>query len=185
MEELKKAKLWRFILRILFFVVAIILPAVLMITHFELTKEVTTTKTKVTFYGFIVFFILFVLIWKFKGKLGAWIEKWEYSYMKYFFIGLSKIWIYILVAIVIIYTKATINSAVELATNGIKTAVSTAFNTIEYCIIVIASCETVAYLVIAPIEEKFDYQVKRYIRKQERKEDYKEAIREMHEEGKN
>ena len=181
MEEIKKAKLWRFIFRILFFLVAIVLPVILMVTHFEITKEVTETKTKITFYGFIVLFVAFAIFWKFKGKLMNWIQTWEYSYMKYFFIGFSKVWIYILLAVVIGYTKAAFLAYTNQIATAATNAIQEFFKAIEYCIIVIAVCESVAYLIISPIEEKFDYQVKRYIRKQERKEDYKEAIRELNE----
>lgn len=180
MEEIKKAKLWRLILRIAFFLVAVVLPVVLMITHFEMTKQVT--RTRVTFYGFIVLFILFALFWKFKDKFMAWVQTWEYSYMKYFFIGFSKVWIYILLAITIAYTKASIYAFANSITNQINEAIKEVFSTIEYCVLVIAICESIAYLVIAPIEGKFDNQVKRYLRKQERKEDYKEAIKEINEE---
>lgn len=183
MEEIKKAKLWRFILRLLFFIVSIILPVVLMITHFEITKEVTQTKTKVTFYGFIVLFVIFTLFWKFKGKFMQWVESWEYSYMKYFFIGFSKVWIYLVLATAILYTKASLLAYTSEITSSINVATKKFFSAVEYCVIVVAVCESIAYLIIAPIEEKFDYQVKRYLRKQERKEDYKEAMKEMQEDN--
>lgn len=181
MEEIKKAKIWRFILRLTFFLVALVLPVVLMITHFEITKEVTETKTKVTFYGFIVLFIVFAIFWKFKGKFMAWVNTWEYSYMKYFFIGFSKIWVYVILAIAILYTKASLLAYTSEVTNKINSTINNFFSVVEYCIIVIAICESIAYLIISPLEEKFDAKVKRYIRKQERKEDYKEAIKELQE----
>ena len=174
MEEIKKAKLLRLIFRLAFFLVAIVLPVVLMITHFEITKEVTETKTKVTFYGFIILFIVFALFWKFKGKFMKWVDTWEYSYMKYFFIGFSKIWVYIILMIAIVYTKTAMIAYTSEVTNKINTAINDFFSVVEYCIIVIAVCEAIAYLILAPLEEKYDAEVKRYIRKQERKEDYKE-----------
>lgn len=181
MEEIKKTKIWRFILRIAFFIISIILPTVLMITHFEIAEKVTSTQTKVTFYGFLILFILFTLLWKFKNKLFEWIKTWEYSYMKYFFIGFSKIWIFILLAIVIISTKTSMLNYVKTATDTAENSVSAFFSAIEFCIITVTICEIIAYLIISPIEEKLDYKIKRYQRKQERKEDYKEALQEIEE----
>ena len=52
-----------------------------------------------------------------------------------------------------------------------------------FCLEWTCVCELVAYLFVYPMEMRFDWLVKRMIRKEERKADYKEAIREMKQSG--
>ena len=52
-----------------------------------------------------------------------------------------------------------------------------------FCLEWTCICELFSYMIIYPFEMRFDYLVKRMIRKNERKADYKEAIREMNAEG--
>ena len=172
MEELEKAKRNRIICRVAFILISFIIPTVVMIVRFELMDCFMTTETKtsthLTFYGFIACFLILCLLWKFKDRIFAWIEKWEYSYMKYILLGLSKIWIFIVIFIVIIFTKRAVTEAI-----------SQFYQVIEFCMVIICVSECIAYLVVYPLENKYDMQVQRLLRKQERKEDYKEAISEM------
>ena len=172
MEELKLAKRNRLICRIAFILISFIIPTVVMIVKFELMDCFMQTETKttshLTFYGFIACFLILCLLWKFKARLFAWIEKWEYSYAKYILLGLSKIWIFLVIFIVILFTKRAVTNAV-----------SEFYSVIEFCMVIICVCECIAYLVVYPFENKYDTQIQRLIRKQERKEDYKEAIAEM------
>lgn len=183
MEELKKAKTYRLVFRILFFLVAIVIPAIIMITRFELTHTQTKTVTHVTFYGVIVAFFILAILWKYKDQLMEWINKWEYSYAKYVFLGFSKIWVFLLILAVLLFTKAAVLGEIDQVTETVKQGASDFYKTLEFCVAVVCIAEAIAYLVIYPLENKYDEQVKRITRKNERKEDYKEAIKEMQEEG--
>ena len=48
-----------------------------------------------------------------------------------------------------------------------------------FCIEWISLCECIAYLIVYPLEEEHDYNVKRILRGIERKEDYREVIKEL------
>lgn len=153
--DLKVEKRWRFIFRTLFALVAFVLPVVIISLKYKLITQFTGYKLSAV--GLI---LCIVVLWRFKSRLMEWINSWEYSIMKYVLIGFSKVYIFLLVLAILI-----------MARQGLENLI--------FCIEWICVCECIAYLIIYPLEEKHDYNVKRVIRGIERKEDYKEAIREL------
>jgi hypothetical protein len=153
--DLKVEKRWRFIFRILFALVAFVLPVVIISIKYKLITKFTGYKLSAV--GLI---LCIVVLWRFKTRLMEWINSWEYSIMKYILIGFSKVYIFLIVLAILI-----------MARQGLENLI--------FCIEWICVCECIAYLIIYPLEEKHDYNVKRVIRGIERKEDYKEAIREL------
>lgn len=153
--NLTTEKRWRFIFRALFALVAFVLPIVIISIKYKLITQFTGYKLSAV--GLI---LCVVVLWRFKSRLMEWINSWEYSIMKYVLIGFSKVYIFMLVLAILL-----------LARQGLENLI--------FCIEWICVCECIAYLVIYPLEEKHDYNVKRVIRGNERKEDYKAAIKEM------
>jgi hypothetical protein len=153
--DLKVEKRWRFIFRALFALVAFVLPVVIISLKYKLITQFTGYKLSAV--GLI---LCIVVLWRFKSRLMEWINSWEYSIMKYVLIGFSKVYIFLLVLAILV-----------MARQGLENLI--------FCIEWICVCECIAYLIIYPLEEKHDYNVKRVIRGIERKEDYKEAIREL------
>ena len=153
--DLKTEKLKRLIVRILFTIIAFVLPVIIIASRYKLISQFTGYKLSAV--GLI---LCVVVLWRFKTNLMEWVNSWEYSIMKYIIIGFSRVYIFLLVLAVL-----------QLARQGIDNLV--------FCIEWICMCECIAYLVIYPLEQRYDYNVKRILRGNERKEDYKEAIREL------
>jgi len=153
--NLKTEKIWRLIFRILFALVAFILPIIIISIKYKLITQFTGYKLSAV--GLI---LCIVVLWRFKTRLMEWINSWEYSIMKYVLIGFSRVYIFLIVLAILI-----------MARQGLENLI--------FCIEWICVCECIAYLIIYPLEQKHDYNVKRVIRGNERKEDYKEAIREL------
>lgn len=155
---IKQAKRWRLILMIVFCIINFVLPVVFIGIKYKLFTEFNGTKLT------LLFIIVALLVtWRFRVKLKEWVNKWEYSIMKYIILGFSKIFIFILLWIVAMLVQAKIGNLV-------------------FCTGWIAVCSAVAYLGINPFIEKFDYIVKREIRKQETKEALQE-FKELEKEG--
>lgn len=144
--DLKTAKRWRLILMILFCIVDFGLPIVFIGIRYKLFTQFNGTKLTV-----LCTILILLVVWRFRVKLGEWVNRWEYSVWKYILIGLSKIFIFLLVWVVALLVQARVGDLV-------------------FCTGWIAVCSTVAYLVINPHLEKYDYIVKRELRKIETKE---------------
>ena len=153
--SLKKEKSLRLIFRLAFAVVSFILPVLIVSFKYKLITQFTGYKLSAV--GLI---LCIVVLWRFKSRLLEWINSWEYSILKYILIGFSKIYIFLIVLAILL-----------MARQGLENLI--------FCIEWICLCECIAYLVIYPLEEKHDYNVKRVLRGIERKEDYKEAIKEI------
>ncbi len=161
---LEKAKLYRLISRIAFTAIGFVLPMVIVAVKFKIFTAYTNTKISIM--GII---LLLIIAWRFKKKLFEWINSWENSnVLKWILIGLGRVWPFLLVVVLI----AVIHWS---ATRIIGDAL--------FCLEWVCACELFCYLIIYPFEMKMDYLVKRMTQKNERKEDYKEAIREMKEQG--
>jgi hypothetical protein len=113
---------------------------------------------KLTFMGIV---LLLLVAFRFRAKLLAWINSWEYSIMKHILLGINKIFVFLLLWVIAMFAEAQIGN-------------------LAFCLGWIAVCSAVAYLAINPFIEKYDYIIKREIRKTETK----EALRELQEEGK-
>lgn len=160
---LEQAKKYRLILRIAFAIVSFIVPLVIILIKFEIFTKATTTKVSI-----LGILMLVLVAWRFKNKIGTWINSWENSNIfKHILIGISKIWVFILMLIILYIVKNDITKTLS---------------DLIFCIEWISVCEAFSYMVLYPLEMKFSHIIERNIRKQERKEDYKEAIKELSEE---
>ena len=154
--EIKLAKQNRLWLRILFCLVDFVAPILIIGMKYKLFTNFNGIK--ITLIGAI---LLLLVLFRFRSKLLSWINSWEYSTFKYILLGLNKIFIFILVWVVAMLAEAHIGN-------------------LAFCLGWIALCSAIAYLAINPFIEKYDYIVKREIRKEETK----EALRELQQEDK-
>lgn len=154
--EIKLAKQNRLWLRILFCLVDFVAPIIIIGMKYKLFTNFNGVK--LTLMGAI---LLLLVLFRFRAKLLAWINSWEYSTFKYILLGLNKIFIFVLVWVVAMLAEAQIGN-------------------LAFCLGWIALCSAIAYLAINPFIEKYDYIVKREIRKEETK----EALRELQQEDK-
>lgn len=144
--DIKTAKRIRFLLRTLFCVVNFIAPLLIISIKYELFTQFNGIK--LTFLGII---LLFLVLFRFRAKILGWVNAWEYSLWKHILLGFNKILIFILLWVVAMLAEAQIGD-------------------LAFCLGWIALCCAVAYLVINPFIEKYDYIVKKEIRKTETKE---------------
>ena len=162
---LQQAKRGRLISRLFFAIIAFVVPVILTCVKFKLFSSEVVKVYKISF---VCILVLLIIFWRFKKRIGEWITKWEdNNIFKWILLGISKVWVFILL-VVVLYLCTT--------------EASKLINDIIFCLEWTCVCELVSYVVIYPVEMKYDYLVKRMIRKQERKEDYKEAIKELKEE---
>ena len=152
---LKTEKTWRLVFRILFALIAFVLPIVIISFKYKLITQFTGYKLSA-----IGLILCVVVLWRLKTRLMEWITSWEYSIMKYILIGFSRVYIFLIVLAILV-----------MARQGLENLI--------FCIEWLCVCECLAYLVIYPLEQKHDYNVKRIIRGNERKEDYRDVIKEL------
>ena len=152
--DIKQAKLYRLILRILFCLVDFVIPIVFVGIKYKLFTQFNGIK--LTMMGMI---LLLLVMFRFRAKLLAWVNNWEYSIMKYIILGINKIFVFLLIWVIAMLAEAQIGN-------------------LAFCLGWIAVCSAIAYLAINPFIEKYDYIVKKEIRKSETK----EALRELKEE---
>lgn len=150
MNKINKYKKYRFWLRLLFVLVAYLLPLIVIVLKEDVFYKSTTTKIMLSF-----LVIASLLLFQFKKELGEWINAWEFSLLKIFLQGIAKVWIFLLVF-------ALITLAEQLLPQ------------LYFIVGWIAIPSSIAYLFIKPFSEKFDYLVKRELRKQEMREVIKE-----------
>lgn len=152
--DIKEAKIRRLILRILFCLVDFVIPIVFVGIKYKLFTQFNGIK--LTMMGMI---LLLLVMFRFRAKLLAWVNNWEYSIMKYIILGINKIFVFLLIWVIAMLAEAQIGN-------------------LAFCLGWIAVCSAIAYLAINPFIEKYDYIVKKEIRKSETK----EALRELKEE---
>lgn len=152
--DIKQAKLYRLILRILFCLVDFVIPIVFVGIKYKLFTQFNGIK--LTMMGMI---LLLLVLFRFRAKLLTWINTWEYSIMKHIILGINKIFVFLLIWVIAMLAEAQIGN-------------------LAFCLGWIAVCSAIAYLAINPFIEKYDYIVKKEIRKSETK----EALRELKEE---
>lgn len=152
--DIKQARLYRLILRILFCLVDFVIPIVFIGVKYKLFTQFNGIK--LTMMGMI---LLLLVVFRFRAKLLAWVNNWEYSIWKYIILGINKIFVFLLIWVIAMLAEAQIGN-------------------LAFCLGWIAVCSAIAYLAINPFIEKYDYIVKKEIRKSETK----EALRELKEE---
>lgn len=164
---LKQAKLYRLACRLAFFLLSLVAP--LVITGFKFRLFTQATGIKWSIVGILV---IIIIAWRFKKRLSEWINTWENSNMfKWVLVGIGRTWPFILVIIVV-----SIFHFSETKIVG---------DTL-FCLQWACGLELLSYLIIYPIEMKFDYMVQRMIRKNERKTDFKEVwneVKDLEQEG--
>ena len=154
-ETLKKEKNLRLFYRLLFILVSIVAPVWIVSTKYKLISEFSGYKLSI-----IGLLLCVIILWRVKHKIMEWVNSWEYTISKYIILGFSRVYLFILVLAILL-----------LARQGLDNLI--------FCIEWVCLLECLAYLIIYPIEQRHDYNVKRIIRGIERKEDYKEAINEL------
>lgn len=152
--DIKTAKRNRLILQILFCLVDFVIPVVFIGIKYKLFTQFNGVK--LTLMGITV---LLLVAFKFRTKILNWVNSWEYSIWKYIILGINKIFVFILIWVVAMLAEANIGN-------------------LAFCLGWIAVCSAIAYLAINPFIEKYDYIVKKELRKAETK----EALRELKEE---
>ena len=154
--DINQAKQYRLILRILFCLVDFVIPIIFIGIKYKLFTQFNGLK--LTMIGLI---LLLLILFRFRNKLLEWINTWEYSIWKHILLGINKIFVFILIWVVAMFAEAQIGN-------------------LAFCLGWIAVCSAIAYLAINPMIEKYDYIVKKEIRKSETK----EALRELNQEDK-
>ena len=154
--DIKTAKRYRTVLRLLFCLVDFVAPIIFIGIKYKLFTRFNGIK--LTMMGMI---LLLLVIFRFRTKLLAWVNTWEYSIWKYIILGVNKIFVFILIWVIAMLAEAQIGN-------------------LAFCLGWIAVCSAVAYLAINPFIEKYDFIVKKELRKAETK----EALRELKEEDK-
>lgn len=154
--DIKTAKRYRTVLRLLFCLVDFVTPVIFIGIKYKLFTQFNGIK--LTMIGMI---LLLLVIFRFRAKLLAWVNTWEYSIWKYIILGVNKIFVFILIWVIAMLAEAQIGN-------------------LAFCLGWIAVCSAVAYLAINPFIEKYDFIVKKELRKAETK----EALRELKEEDK-
>lgn len=147
MTELIKQKRKRFWFRLLFIVVAYIIPFTVLAIRFEFFKF---KEAEVKVSG-IVILLGVLLLFQFRKEVQSWIESWEFSLTKVVLLGLGKVWGFLLAL-------------------GVITLARYGLTNIEYIIGWISIPQIIAYLFVKPFSEQADYLVKKEIRKSEIKE---------------
>lgn len=156
---LKESKLYRLILRVAFALISFVAPMIVIGTKFNIF-----TKSSVEKWSIAGITLLLVVGWRFKKKLQEWINSWEnQNIFKHVLIGFGRVWPFVLVVALLVVIHFSAHQLI---------------NDILFCLEWTCALECVAYLVLYPMEMKMDYNVKRMIRKQERVEDYQDAIKE-------
>ena len=156
--DLKKEKRLRFLFRALFTLVAFVFPIVIISIEFNIVTKFSGFKLSAM--GLL---LLVIVIWRFKSKLMEWINSWEYSVMKYVLIGFSRCYIFILIVAMLILAKQGIDSLIFVC---------------EW----ISVAEIIAYTILYPLEQKYDFLIKRELRKQETRETNAELLAQIKEE---
>ena len=145
-RDIKKDKRMRFLMRLLFVLFGFIAPIVVIELKYDLFTDFNRWKLSVV--GMLV---LVSVIYRFKKRLLEWLNEWEYSVFKYVLLGFSKIALFVVIVVVA-------HMAQREATNVVFV--------LDWYLVFNA----IAYLICLPIEEHYDYFVKREIRKQEMRE---------------
>lgn len=147
MTELAKQKRNRFWLRLLFIVVAYVIPFTILAIRFNFF-EFKEAQVKVS--G-VVILLGVLILFQFRSEVATWIQSWEFSLTKVILLGLGKVWAFLLAL-------------------GIITLARYGLSNIEYIVGWISIPQIIAYLFIKPFSEQADYLVKKEIRKSEIKE---------------
>jgi hypothetical protein len=151
MYDLKKANAKLFWLKTLFLIFALGAPVSLLAIRYELVTDFTGQKI-----SGIVFFIVLIALWVFRGQVMDWVNKrTRFSTFRSILYGLSKIWIFPIIWILALIIK---KEAEELM----------------FIVQWLTVFEVIAFLGIQPFIEYITKKIER----EERKKEMREAISE-------
>ena len=145
-RDIKKDKRRRLICRIAFFLVAVVFPLIVVERRYAIIKEPNAYSIPLVF---IVSVLL--LLYRFRAEVIKWINAWEYSFLKHILLGINSVAVLLLLLVVLMAAQREMDNLI---------------NIIQWILI----WSIVGYSIILPLEKRFDYYVKRELRKQEYRE---------------
>ena len=173
--DIKKEKKLRIFYRILFFCVVLVIPCVIWACNYQFMHTKTITKISIMF-----LLVAYVLCRRFKEELKNWINSWEYSSLKYILLGIGKnIWSIIIIVLCIILSFK-LPRWFDLAKNELDILLKT-LQKFLICLSATAVCQIIGYIIILPLEAKYDFLIKRELRKQEIRETNAEQLNDIRE----
>lgn len=173
--NIQKEKRLRLIYRIMFFLVTLVTPCIIWAVNYKFMYTRTITKISIIF-----LLVSYVLCKRFKDVIRTWVNSWEYSSLKYILIGIGKnIW-YIIVLIFCVILSTKLPGWFSLAKESTNVLLKT-LQKFLICLSATAICQLVGYVVIYPFERKYDFLIKRELRKQETRETNAEQLDDIRE----
>lgn len=173
--DIKKEKKLRLFYRILFFCVVLVIPCVIWACNYQFMHTKTITKISIMF-----LLVAYVLCRRFKEELKNWINSWEYSSLKYILLGIGKnIWSIIIIVLCIILSFK-LPKWFDLAKSELDILLKT-LQKFLICLSATAVCQIIGYIIILPLEAKYDFLIKRELRKQEIRETNAEQLNDIRE----
>ena len=172
--NIKKEKLIRFTYRCLFFIITLVIPCLIWGLSYKFMYTRTIHRISILF-----LLVTYVLCKRFKNNIKEWINSWEYSSLKYILLGIGRCIWYIILFAFCIYLSYKLPKWFDFAKEQADILLKT-FQKFLLCLSLTAACQLVGDLVIYPLENKYDYLIKRELRKQETREanaEQNEAIR--------
>lgn len=171
--NVKKEKRLRFLYRVIFFLVTLVTPCIIWGCNYPLMQTRTRTKVSIMF-----LLVTYVLCRRFKDELKNWISSWEYSSLKYILLGIGKnIW-YIIVMALCVYLSMKLPKWCNLAKEQMDVLLKT-LQKFLICLSATCLCQLVGYIIIIPLERKYDFLIKRELRKQEVRETNAEQLEDI------
>jgi hypothetical protein len=173
--NIKKEKRFRLMYRILFFLTTLVIPCVIWGCNYQFMKTKTIVKISIIF-----IIVAYVLCRRFKEELKNWVNSWEYSNLKYILLGIGKnIWSIIIIVLCVILAMKLPNWF-KLAKEEMDALLKT-LQKFLLCLCLTSVCQVLGYVVILPIEKKYDFLIKRELRKQETRETNAEQLEDIRE----
>lgn len=171
--NVKKEKRLRLLYRVIFFLMTLVTPCVIWGCNYQFMSTRTITKVSIMF-----LLVTYVLCRRFKDELKNWVSSWEYSSLKYILLGIGKnIW-YIIVLAMCVYLSYKLPKWLALTQEQLNALLKT-LQKFLICLSATALCQLVGYIVIAPLERKYDFLIKRELRKQEVRETNAEQLEDI------
>jgi len=173
--NIKKEKRLRLFYRILFFCVVLVVPCVIWACNYQFMQTRTYTKISIMF-----ILVAYVLCRRFKEEIKNWINSWEYSSLKYILLGIGKNFWSIIVIILCIILSFKLPKWFGFAKDQLDVLLKT-LQKFLICLSATAACQIIGYIIILPLEAKYDFLIKRELRKQEIREANAEQLEDLRE----
>ena len=171
--NVKKEKRLRLLYRVIFFLVTLVTPCVIWGCNYQFMQTKTITKVSIMF-----LLVTYVLCRRFKDELKSWVNSWEYSSLKYILLGIGKnIW-YIIVLVLCFVLAVKLPNWFNLAKEQMDILLKT-LQKFLICLSATCACQLVGYIIVIPLERKYDFLIKRELRKQEARETNAEQLEDI------